>query len=226
MITGDISQLGLFDALHLCEFLLATGTLRSSSASKSGLIYLDKGRISFAELEGRQDATIDVERSGIDPRLWHRIVSMSPNGAAASTLIDLGAEPDAVRRFVRRRIDNVVAELALLDDSHLDMTPEPGWFGAEITHSITSVVDAARVINFGGELVGDSTTDALVALCPTDANTVTLGTQEWNVIAELIGAVDLANLRSRVGGREATAFVRFLQSRSLATAVVAMPGLE
>jgi hypothetical protein len=224
MITGDISNLALFDALNLCEFMLVTGTLRGRSSVKSGSIYLDQGRLTFAEIEGRERASIDAERSGMDPVLWTD-VAIDPfhRGSIASALIEKGADPVSLRRFIRRRIENVVAELALTDDLKLDLSVESGWFGNEITYPIASIIDAARVINFGGELVGDRTGNALIAFVPTDHATVMLGAEEWNALANLLGPMDLAGLRERLGDQRAIRFVRFFQSRSLATALMAMP---
>lgn len=226
MIDGDISELALYDALNLCEFMLVSGTLRATSELKSGAIYLSEGRIAFAEIEGRATASIDAERSGVDASLWSEVaVDPGNRGAIASVLIEQGADPESLRRFVRRRIENVVAELALTDGLRLDMILEPGWFGSELTYSISSVIDAARVINFGGELVGDTTGSALIAFCHVDGGNVTVGADEWNAVAELLGAVDLATLRERLGPQRAVRFVRFFQSRSLATAITAMPDL-
>lgn len=226
MLNGDISDLALYDALNLCEFMLVSGTLRCTSEMKSGAIYLSEGRLAFAEIEGRERASIDAERSGVDPSLWSTVaVDPRNRGAIASVLIEQGADPESLRRFIRRRIENVVAELALAEGVRLDLTLEPGWFGAEVTYSISSVIDAARVINFGGELVGDNTANALVAFCPVDGGNVMLGADEWNAMADLMGAVDLDWLRERLGSQRAVRFVRFFQSRSLATAIAAMPDL-
>jgi hypothetical protein len=224
MITGDISTLALFDALNLCEFMLVTGTLRGTSPLKSGAIYLYEGRLAFAEIEGRETASIDAERSGVDPSLWSTVaVDPTHRGSMASALIEQGADPTSLRRFIRRRIENVVAELALTDGLRLDLSVESGWFGTEVTFPIASVIDAARVINFGGELVGDNTGNALVAFVPTDNATVMLGAEEWNALADLMGPLDLSWLRERLGDQRAIRFVRFFQSRSLATAIMAMP---
>ncbi len=226
MISGDISELALYDALNLCEFMLVSGTLRCTSESKSGSLYLSDGRLAFAEISGREVATIDAERSGLDGSLWSSVaIDPSNRGAIASVLIQQGADPDSLRRFIRRRIENVVAELALTHDLRLDIVLEPGWFGAEVTHPISSIIDAARVINFGGELVGDATGNALVAFCPVDDGNVMLGAEEWNSLVDLLGAVDLGYLRERLGSQRAIRFVRFFQSRSLATAITAMPDL-
>jgi hypothetical protein len=226
MISGDISELALYDALNLCEFMLVSGTLQATSATRSGSVYLSNGRLAFAEIEGRGTASIDAERSGVDPSLWSKVAIDPENrGSIASILIERGADPESLRRFIRRRIENVVAELALATDLTLDLKLEPGWFGEEITFPISSVIDSARVINFGGELVGDATGHALIAFCQVDSGSVTLGAEEWNALADLLAAVDLGSLRDRLGPDRAVRFVRFFQSRSLATAITAMPDL-
>lgn len=227
MIYGDFSNLSLFDALNFCEFTLARGTLRASSPQKSGVLYLASGELAFAELEGREMATIDAERAGLDPDIWVRVAGDPANrGAVVAALLDEGIDADSVRRFVRQRIEHVLAELVLVDDLTLELTADEGWFGSELAFPISSSIEAARVINFGGQLVAETATDALIALCPTEESSVTLGAGQWNIVAELIGAVDLSSLREKVGGSDAIEFVRFLQSRSLATAVVAMPTVE
>jgi len=225
VILGSIAGLGLYDALNLCEFTLSSGSLRATGSNKSGSIDLHEGTIVFAEIDGRPAA--GIHRFGVASDMWESVrADPGAGGRAVSALLDRGADPAEIRRFVRYRIEHVVAELAAVDGLHLDVVAETGWFGSELPRAIPEVIDAARVINFGGELIGDSTPDALIAMCPMDSGTISFGANEWTAIAELIGAVDLATLRAKLGNRRATELVRFLQARSLATAVVAMPTLE
>lgn len=227
MIPGDLRNLSLFDALNLCEFTLASGTLWARSSRKSGALYLSSGELTFAELEGRELATIDAERAGLDGEIWTRTAEDADNhGSMVSALSDAGANHDSVRRFVRQRIEHVLAELVLVDDLEIDLATDEGWFGSELAFPAATLIEAARVINFGGQLIAETASDALIALCPTDGSNVTLGADHWNVMAELIGAIDLGELRDKIGHTEAVEFVRFLQSRSLATAIVAMPSIE
>lgn len=133
MIPGDITNLSLFDALHLCEFTLARGSLRARSDQKSGVLYLSSGELVFAELEGRELATIDAERAGLDPEIWKSVAENAKNhGSVVSALADEGVDSASVRRFVRQRIEHVLAELVLVDDLELELVDDEGWFGSTL----------------------------------------------------------------------------------------------
>ncbi len=220
MIRGDIGSLELYDALHLCEFTRTTGSMVVSGSVRSGVIWLHDGTVTFAEIGGGLDRGLAA--AGIGSDLW---VAARSSGHGAQTLIDAGLSAFDLRAFVQERIETTVAELATVAGPRIEITADPGWFGHDHAFPVTAVIEGARIVNFGGELIGDTSHDALIALCPADAP-VTMGAEHWNVIAEVIGAVELATLRRKVGNRPATEFVRFLQGRSLATSVMAMPPLD
>jgi hypothetical protein len=220
VIRGEIGSLELYDALHLCEFTRTTGSVLVTGSGRSGVIWLHDGAVSFAETAGGPDR--GLTQVSISPDLW---ITARSSGRGLSALIDGGVAPTEVRSFVKDRIETTVAELASIPSPLIEVTADRGWFGHEITFAVPAVIDAARVINFGGELIGDTSPDALIALCPSNVP-VTVGAEQWNVIAEVIGTVELATLRRMVGNRRATEFARFLQGRSLASTVMAMPTLD
>jgi hypothetical protein len=220
VIRGDIGGLGLYDALHLCEFTRTTGSVLVTGPGRSGTIWLHDGAVSFAETDGGVDR--GLARAGINAELWALAVS---SGRGSSVLIDGGLTPVELRAFVEDRVEATVAELAAIPDPRVEVAGDPGWFGSDQLVPISEVIDAARIINYGGQLIGDTGADALIALCPSDA-AVTVTAEHWNVLVDLIGTVDLATLRRRVGNRPAIDFVRFLQGRSLASTVMALPPIE
>lgn len=186
---------------------------------RSGVIHLSGGAITFGEMTGRRDDL--VERHGIASAVWTEAVATAP-GNVAEALIDAGTDPGRVRRFVQERIERAVAELATLPDPRLEVDPTAGWFGDAMRFQVPGVVDVARLINMGGDLIGEHVDDALVALCPTDTP-VTLPPDHWNVIAGLLDGIELSGLSEMIGRRRTTEFIRFLQVRSLATTMVAVP---
>ncbi|MGF1665483.1 MAG: DUF4388 domain-containing protein [Acidimicrobiia bacterium] len=220
MIRGEIGSLELYDALHLCEFTRTTGAVLVSGSGRSGAIWLHDGAVSFAETDGGGDRGLN--RAGIAPEPW--AIARS-SGRAGSALIDGGVSAVELRSFVKERIEVAVAELASIPGPRIEVTGDPGWFGHDIVFAVPVVIEAARIINFGGELIGDTSPDTLIALCPSTAP-VTVSAEQWNVIAEMIGTIELATLRRMVGNRPAIEFVRFLQGRSLASTVMAMPTLD
>lgn len=217
MISGPLPGIGLYDALHLCEFGLAAGTLRVDGGGRSGAIHLAGGFITFGEMTGRRDEL--VERHGISLGVWNEAVTRS-SGNVAGALIDAGTDPGRVRRFVQERIERAVAELATLPDPRLEVDPTPGWFGDSPTFQVPAVVDVARLINMGGDLIGEHVDEAVVALCPTNTP-VTLPPDHWNVVAGLLDSIELSGLVESIGRRRAMEFVRFLQMRSLASTMKA-----
>lgn len=218
---SDLSGLGLFDALNFCEFTLAYGVVQIDSPGCSGRIHVHDGDITFAETSDASEGVADVEGAGIPVEVWQSVATdPQARGSVPSALIDRGVDPAAVRRFVRRRVERVVARLALETDHRVSTVPDGGWFGNEIGVPISVVIQSARVINYGGELVGDQTGDALIAVTPSDEATIVLGGDHWAAIAELLGATSLGALREKLGGRRAVELVRFLQSRGLASVVL------
>lgn len=213
MIAANLDGMGLFDALNLCEFTLATGTLTITGGALTGSVQLHLGALSYAEIEGREE--IGLERWGIGTELWRR---SRAEGEVVSGLLDRGSEPAAIRSFVLDRLHRTIADLAGISEPHISFDPRPGWFGHELTFPVGEVIEGARIINFGGSLVGDGD-QALVALCPA-TTPVTIPPEHWNLLAAMVGAFDLDELRRTLGMRPATDLVRFLQTRGLATAVL------
>jgi hypothetical protein len=220
VIRGEVGRLELYDALHLCEFTRTTGSVLVSGSGRGGTVWLHDGAVSFAETASGSDR--GLRWAGISHDLWSAARSA---GRGWSALIDGGLAPTELRSFVQDRIETTVAELASIPSPRIEITADPGWFGHDLTFAVPAIIDGARTINSGGELIGDMSPDALIALCPS-SSPVTLGARQWNVIAEVIGTIELAGLRRLVGNQGAIEFVRFLHDRSLAATVMAMPALD
>lgn len=180
---GEVDQL-----LRELSTERVTGAVRFNGVA-SGTLFVDRGIIYFAAIDGRPLTAAELANAGIEHRMWQEAGSRpGARGHFADELMALGCPRHAIESFVDERIVELVSKIRTDGATSVDRTEARHGFGATVG------LDPLRYVR--STVVPQP--DTLISLDRTSAATVTIDRVAWNAIAELVAPFRYAELAAAV----------------------------